>query len=94
MTAITDIEMLYTVFCDNYDDDSIDEVYLMAGCDFNYAYDMLMLSFETNDIKMQKSNFQTQKTTKQTITRQQEYHETKQPTTSIPLMAFMKKTKK
>jgi len=93
MTAITDIEMLYTVFCEHYDDDSIDEVYLMAGCDFNYAYDMLMLGFGTNDIKTQKSKVQTYKP-KQNITRQQEYHETKQPTTSIPLMAFMKKTKK
>lgn len=90
MTTITDIEILYTVFCDHYDDDSIDEVYLMAGCDFDYAYDMLMLPFETNDIKISKPN---NRTNNKNITKQPEYYETKQPTTSIPLMAFMKKSK-
>jgi len=44
-TPVTEIEMLYTIFEEDYDDDSIDAVYLMSQCDFNQAYDMLMLPF-------------------------------------------------
>lgn len=91
MATMTDIEILYTVFENHYDDDSIDEVYLMAGCDFNYAYDMLMLPFETNDIKIKKPKNKT--VPKQKTVNPREYYETKQPTNSIPLTAFMKNMK-
>lgn len=43
MEHLSELDMLYTIFEDQYDQDSIDAVYMM-GCDFNTVYDMLMLS--------------------------------------------------
>lgn len=44
---LTPLEMLYTVFEDHYDEASVDAAYLMTGCQFDIAYDLLMLPFWT-----------------------------------------------
>jgi hypothetical protein len=90
METISDIEILYTVFNDYYDDESIDAVYLMAGCDFNYAYDMLNLPFETNDLKIKKPKNKKKVSVKKTTP---EYYETKKPTQNLTIYDFMKNKK-
>lgn len=42
---LSQLEMLYTVFEDHYDEASVDAVYLMSGCQFDTAFEMLMLPF-------------------------------------------------
>jgi len=44
---LTPIEILYTVFEDHYDETSIDAVYMMAGCQFDDTYNLLMFPFWT-----------------------------------------------
>lgn len=45
--SLTQLEMLYTIFEDHYDQVSVDAVYLMNCCQFDPTYEMLMLPFWT-----------------------------------------------